>query len=73
MDAVNRIFAYLNNDARETIVYSRKPGSQLKGLVDSNFGGREDSRGSTSGWVFALAGILYPGRHKCKRLPPRQQ
>jgi hypothetical protein len=56
MDAVNRIFAYLKSDTRKGIVYSDKHGLQLKGFVDSDFAGCEDSRKSTTGWVFTLAG-----------------
>jgi hypothetical protein len=56
MDAVNRIFAYLKSDTRKGIVYSDKHGLQLRGFVDSDFAGCEDSRKSTTGWVFTLAG-----------------
>ena len=56
MDAVNRIFAYLNNDRSKTIRYTGKDGFDLKGFVDSDFAGCEDSRRSTTGWVFTLAG-----------------
>jgi hypothetical protein len=56
MDAVNRIFAYLNNDRLKSIQYSGKHGFDLKGFVDSDFAGCEDSRRSTTGWVFTLAG-----------------
>lgn len=56
MDAVDRIFAYLKSDARKGIVYSDKHGLQLRGFVDSDFAGCEDSRKSTTGWVFTLAG-----------------
>jgi hypothetical protein len=56
MDAVNRIFAYLNSDRGKGIRYSGKYGFDLKGFVDSDFAGCEDSRRSTTGWVFTLAG-----------------
>ena len=56
MDAVDRIFAYLKSDARKGIVYSDKHGLQLRGFGDSDFAGCEDSRKSTTGWVFTLAG-----------------
>ena len=56
MDAVDRIFAYLKNDPGKGIVYSGKDGFQLKGFVDSDFAGCEDSRRSTTGWVFTIAG-----------------
>jgi hypothetical protein len=56
MDAVDRIFAYLKNDPGRGIVYSGKHGLQLQGFVDSDFAGCEDSRRSTTGWVFTLAG-----------------
>ncbi|KGO69328.1 Integrase, catalytic core [Penicillium italicum] len=56
MDAVDRIFAYLKSDARKGIVFSDKHGLQLRGFVDSDFAGCEDSRKSTTGWVFTLAG-----------------
>jgi hypothetical protein len=56
MSAVDRIFAYLKNDPGKAIVYSGKHGLQLKGFVDSDFAGCEDSRRSSTGWVFTLAG-----------------
>jgi hypothetical protein len=56
MDTVDRIFAYLKNDPGKGIVYSGKHGLQLRGFVDSDFAGCEDSRKSTTGWVFTLAG-----------------
>ena len=56
MDAVNRIFAYLNSDRSKGISYSGKHGFNLQGFVDSDFAGCEDSRKSTTGWVFTLAG-----------------
>ena len=56
MDAVNRIFAYLNNNRGKGIRYSGKYGFNLKGFVDSDFAGCEDSRRSTTGWVFTPAG-----------------
>jgi hypothetical protein len=56
MDAVDRIFAYLKGDPGKGIVYSDKHGLQLMGFVDSDFAGCEDSRKSTTGWVFTLAG-----------------
>jgi hypothetical protein len=56
MDAVNRIFAYLSVDPSRGIQYSGKHGFDLKGFVDSDFAGCEDSRRSTTGWVFTLAG-----------------
>jgi len=56
MDAVNRIFAYLSNDRSQGIQYSGKHGFDLKGFVDSDFAGCEDSRRSTTGWMFTLAG-----------------
>ena len=55
-DAVDRIFAYLKDDPAKGIVYSDKHGLQLMGFVDSDFAGCEDSRRSTTGWVFTLAG-----------------
>lgn len=56
MKAVNRIFTYLKDDPGKGIVYSGKHGLQLQGFVDSDFAGCEDSRRSTTGWVFTLAG-----------------
>ena len=56
MDAVDRIFAYLKSDPGKGIVYSGKHGLQLKGFVDSDFAGCEDSCKSTTGWVFTLTG-----------------
>ena len=56
MDAVDRIFAYLKGDPGKGIVYSDKHGLKVTGFVDSDFAGCEDSRKSTTGWVFTLAG-----------------
>jgi hypothetical protein len=56
MDAVDRIFAYLKSDPGKGIIYSDKYGLQVMGFVDSDFAGCEDSRKSTTGWVFTLAG-----------------
>jgi hypothetical protein len=56
MDAVNRIFAYLNRNRDMMIKFSGKYGFNLKGFVDSDFAGCEDSRRSTTGWIFTLAG-----------------
>lgn len=56
MNAVDRIFAYLKNDPGKGIVYLAKHGLHLTGFVDSDFAGYEDSRRSTTGWVFTLAG-----------------
>ncbi|KGQ02249.1 Retrovirus-related Pol polyprotein from transposon TNT 1-94 [Beauveria bassiana D1-5] len=56
MKAVDRIFTYLRKDPGKGIVYSSKHGLQLRGFVDSDFAGCEDSRRSTTGWVFTLAG-----------------
>ena len=54
MDAMDRIFTYLKNDPGKGIVYSGKHGLQLTGFVDSDFTRCEDSRRSTTGWVFTL-------------------
>lgn len=56
MSAVDRIFAYLKNDPGKAIIYSGKHGLQLRGFVDSDFAGCEDSRRSSTGWAFTLAG-----------------
>jgi hypothetical protein len=56
MDAVDHIFTYLKSDPGKGIVYSGKHGFRLQGFVDSDFAGCEDSRKSTTGWVFTLAG-----------------
>lgn len=56
MDAVSRIFAHLNNGSSKSIQYSGKHGFDLNGFVDSDFAGCKDSRRSTTGWVFTLAG-----------------
>jgi hypothetical protein len=56
MDAVDRIFCYLKGDPGKSIVYTNKHGLELKGFVDSDFAGCEDSRKSTGGYVFMLSG-----------------
>lgn len=56
IDAVDRIFAYLKGDRGKGIVYSGKHGHYVIGFVDSDFAECEDSRKSTTGWVFTLAG-----------------
>lgn len=55
MDAVDRIFAYLKGDRGKRIVYSGKHGYYVIGFVNSDFVECEDSRKSTTGWVFTLA------------------
>jgi hypothetical protein len=49
IDAVNHIFAYLNNDRSKGIQYLGKHGFDLRGFVDSDFARCEDSRRSTTG------------------------
>ena len=49
MNAVDRIFAYLKSDSGKAIVYSGKHGLKLRGFVDSDFAGCEDSRRSSTG------------------------
>jgi hypothetical protein len=44
MDAVDRIFAYLNSDRSKGIRYSREEGLQLRGFVDSDFAGSSSCR-----------------------------
>ena len=56
MNTVDRIFIYLKNDPGKAIVYSGKHGLQLRGFVDSDFTGYEDSRRLSTGWVFTLTG-----------------
>ena len=56
MEAVDRIFAYLKKDLGKGIVYLGKHSLYLKGFIDSDFAGYEDSRRLTTRWVFTLAG-----------------
>ena len=56
INAVNRVFSYLKNDPEKGILYSGKHGLQLKGFVDGDSAGCEDSRRYTTGQVFTLAG-----------------
>lgn len=50
------VFAYLKSDPSKAIVYLGKHGLQLRGFVDNDFTGYEDSRRSSTGWMFILAG-----------------
>ena len=56
--AVTRIYAYLKGSKTRGLHFDRqlKDGWQLKGFVDSDWGGCNDTGRSTTGWVFTLAG-----------------
>jgi hypothetical protein len=56
MDAVERIYAYLNGTLDKGLWYSEACGTNLVGYVDSDHAGCEDIRRSTTGWVFMLGG-----------------
>lgn len=56
MDAVSQIFQYLKGTKDVGILYRKEAGLDLKGFVDSDFGNCEDSRKSTTGYIFTLAG-----------------
>lgn len=56
MDAVSRIFAYLQGDPGRGIKYMATYGIDPKVYIDSDHGGCEDSKRSTTGWVVTMAG-----------------
>ncbi|KAL7767857.1 hypothetical protein ACKLNR_002158 [Fusarium oxysporum f. sp. zingiberi] len=57
MDEVDGILAYLKHTLRRGYKYKRGTGKlNLSGFVDADFAGCIDTRRSTTGWVFMLAG-----------------
>lgn len=56
MDATTRVYAYLNGTLDKGLWYSEAFGTDLVGYVDSDHAGCEDTRRSTTGWVFMLGG-----------------
>jgi hypothetical protein len=56
MDAATRIFAYIRNNPSKGLLYTKEAGLDLRGYVDSDWAGCLDSRKSTTGYVFILAG-----------------
>ena len=55
MDAAIRIYAYLADTINLRIYYT-KDAPELKGFIDSDYGGCRDTAKSTTGWVFILGG-----------------
>ena len=53
--AVKRIFRYLSGTSSYGIVYARNEGAMI-GYSDADWAGDEDSRKSTSGYLFMMAG-----------------
>ena len=56
MDAATRIFAYIRDNPSKGLLYTKEAGLDLRGYVDSDWAGCLDSRKSTTGYVFILAG-----------------
>ena len=55
MDAATRMYAYLKDTINRGICYT-KDAPELKGFVDSDYGGCYDTAKSTTGWVYILGG-----------------
>ncbi len=53
---VKRLLRYLKRTADLGILYTREKSGELRGYTDSDWGGDQDSRRSTSGYVFLRAG-----------------
>ena len=58
MMAAKRVMRYLQGTKDLTLKYSATDvrGTEMKGFCDADWAGEPDSRRSTSGWVFMLAG-----------------
>ena len=54
--AAKRVFRYLQNTKDYMLTYRRSDKLEIIGFSDSDFAGCQDSRKSTSGYVFLLAG-----------------
>jgi hypothetical protein len=57
MDLLNGVYAYLKQTLQITVTY-KKQTLILEGYVDADWVGCLDTRRSTTGWVFTLAGGL---------------
>lgn len=55
---MDNIFAYLSEDLSKGLCYNDKEGFQVQGFVNSDYDRYEDSRKSTTEWVFIMAGGL---------------
>ena len=58
--AAKRVFRYLQNTKDYMLTYRRSDKLEIIGFSDSDFTGCQDSRKSTSGYVFLLAGGAIP-------------
>lgn len=74
MQAVKRVYRYLNGTKSSHILYKKNEGDldknllkQIVGYTDSDWGGDEETRRSTSGYVFLFNGA--PFSWKSKRQP----
>ena len=56
MDALDNIYAYLKSTPHTSIVYTKQDNPIVQGYVDADWVGCLDTRRSTTGWVFTLAG-----------------
>ena len=55
-EAVKRVMRYLKGTVDQAIVYGRDAGRDMKAWCDSDWGGEETEKRSTSGYVFAWNG-----------------
>lgn len=55
MDAIDRVYAYVKATSNVGITYTGQP-QEVQGYVDADWVGCLDTRRSTTGWVFTLAG-----------------
>ena len=70
MMAAKRVMRYLQGTKDLTLKYSATDvrGTEMKGFCDADWAGEPDSRRSTSGWVFALAGAAVSWGRSYSRL-----
>ena len=64
MSAVNRILTYLNSSPGKGILFSKDGHLNIKGYIDSDFGGSKLDRKSTSRYVSFVEGNLVTWRSK---------
>jgi hypothetical protein len=56
MDTMNRVYAYIKDTPNLGITYRKTKQAELIGYVDASWRNCPDTRRSTTGWVFELAG-----------------
>lgn len=56
MDAVIQLYRYLVSTPEQGLFFRKDGNNDIRGFVDSDWGGDTDTGKSTTGWVFTLAG-----------------